>query len=157
MQLFLMNILLAISWCALTSDATLDNVVIGMVVGFLAMALSPVRKFNNSYFRRLPKVLILIGYFLKELVLSGLRATWEVLAPASNRLPCVVEVSTDFSDQNQLLLLSQLISLTPGTLVVDIDDEKKLLYVHSMFTSDAEQFRKELREGLERRIREALD
>ncbi|MCA0899672.1 Na+/H+ antiporter subunit E [Microbulbifer agarilyticus] len=157
MQLFLMNILLAISWCALTSDATLDNVVVGMIIGFLAMALSPVRKFNDGYFRRLPKVLALIGYFLKELLVSGLRATWEVLAPASHRQPCVVEVPTSYPDDNELLLLSQLLSLTPGTLVVDIDDENKTLYVHSMFVSDGAQFRKELHDGLEKKIREAFE
>ena len=157
MKLFLMNILLAISWAALTSDASLANFLMGFAIGYAAMALSPVRKISNGYFRRLPKMLGLLLFFLRELITSGLRATWEVLSPVKRSRPSVIRVSTALHDRSQLLLLSQLVSLTPGTLVLDIDAEMGALYVHTMFARDTEAFRRELREGLERKVWEAFN
>lgn len=157
MKLFLMNILLAISWAALTSDASLVNFLMGFAIGYIAMALSPVRKLSNDYFRRLPRMLALLVFFLRELVTSGLRATYEVLSPVGRSEPSVIRVDTDLRHRSQLLLLSQLVSLTPGTLVLDVDEEKGALYVHSMFARDSEAFRQELRAGLEKKVREAFD
>ncbi|MBN8430077.1 Na+/H+ antiporter subunit E [Microbulbifer salipaludis] len=157
MKLFLMNILLAISWCALTADASLANFLAGFVVGYAAMAMSPVRKISRGYFRRLPRILGLLVFFLKELVASGLRATMEVLSPVRKSQPRVIRVDTELRERNHLLLLSQLISLTPGTLVLDVDPEEGVLYVHAMFAHSEQAFLQELRGGMERRVREVFD
>ena len=157
MQLFLMNILLAISWCALTSDPSLANFVAGFIVGYTAMALSPVRKISRGYFRRLPRILGLLLFFLRELVLSGLRATREALSPIKRSQPKVIRVATDLRERSHLLVLAQLISLTPGTLVLDVDETVGVLYVHAMFARDEPEFLQELRGGMEKRIKEAFD
>lgn len=157
MNLFLMNILLAISWCALTSDPSLANFLVGFVIGYGAMALSPVRKISRGYFRRLPRILRLQFFFLRELFLSGLRATREVLSPVRRSQPKVIRVETSLRQRNQLLLLSQLISLTPGTLVLDVDETAGVLYVHTLFARDETGFLQDLRGGMERRVQEAFD
>ena len=157
MKLFLMNILLAISWSALTGNASLANFLLGFAIGYAAIALSPVSPGRGDYFRRLPRILALLVFFLCELVVSGLRTTREVLAPVRRSRPRVIRIATGLRERNQLLLLSQLVSLTPGTLVVDISPEADALYVHTMFVTDEETFRREIRDGLEKRIREAFD
>lgn len=157
MKLFLMNILLAISWCALTTDASLANFLVGFAFGYGAMALSPVRKISNDYFRRLPRMLRLLVYFTHDLIASGLRATWEALSPVGHSRPGVIRVHTELQGRSQLQLLSQLISLTPGTLVLDVDAEQGILYVHTMFARDEEVFRHALRAGMEKRVKEVFD
>ncbi|MFV8781186.1 Na+/H+ antiporter subunit E [Microbulbifer sp. SA54] len=156
MKLFLMNILLAISWSALTGNASLANFMVGFAIGYGAIALSPVHSGRREYFRRLPHILGLSLFFLRELLVSGLRTTREVLSPIRRSRPQVIRVPTELRDRNQLLLFSQLVSLTPGTLVLDVSPAGDALYVHTMFVTDAEKFRSELRDGLEKRIREAL-
>lgn len=157
MKLLLMNILLAISWSALTGKASLVNFLVGFAIGYCALALSPVQAGSGDYFRRLPKVLGLLGFFLRELVVSGLRTTREVLSPVGRSRPRVIRVPIALHGRDQVLLLSQLVSLTPGTLVLDVAPEADALYVHTMFASDPEAFRRELRAGLERRVREVFE
>ena len=54
----------------------------------------------------------------------------------------------------EILLVANLISLTPGTLSVDLSDDRRTLYVHVMFLDDPDQFRQSIKVGLERRILE---
>lgn len=157
MKLFLINILLAISWSALTGNASLANFLVGFAIGFGALALSPLQAGRGDYFRRLPRVLRLLGVFLMELVVSGLRTTREVLSPVRRSRPRVIRVPITLRGRDQVLLLSQLVSLTPGSLVLDVSPEADALYVHTLFAGDPDAFRRELRTGLERRVREAFE
>lgn len=51
----------------------------------------------------------------------------------------------------EILFVSSVISLTPGTLSLDVSDDRKVLFIHAMFLHEEEQLRNDLRE-LERRI-----
>lgn len=156
MKLFLVNILLAISWSALTGNTSLVNFLFGFAIGYGALALSPVDSGRGEYFRRLPRVLRLLLFFLLELLVSALRTTREVLSPVRRSRPQVIRVPLTLQERNQVLILSQLITLTPGTLVLDVTPEADALLIHTMFAVDPEEFRRELRLGLEQRVREAF-
>ena len=54
------------------------------------------------------------------------------------------------------MLVANLISLTPGTLSIDISKDRRFLYVHVMFLDDVERAQRELKEGLEQRVLEVL-
>ncbi|MGL6161547.1 Na+/H+ antiporter subunit E [Microbulbifer sp.] len=156
MKLFLLNILLAISWLALTGSAALLNFLAGFAIGYVALAATRGRLRGDSYFRRLPHALGLLLFFLGEVVVSGLRATREVLSPVRRSRPKIIRVPLAIRDPYQILTLVQLISLTPGTLVLDISPQQDALYIHTMFVDDADAFRREVRDGFERRIKEVL-
>jgi multicomponent Na+:H+ antiporter subunit E len=49
-----------------------------------------------------------------------------------------------------------MISLTPGTLSVDLSEDRKTLFVHVMFLDDVERARADIKNGLERRILEVM-
>lgn len=156
MELFLLNILLALSWLALTGSATLFNFFAGFAIGYVALAATRGRVRGGSYFQRLPRALGLLIFFLRELTVSGLRAVREVLSPVRRSRPRIIRVPLEIHDPNQILVLAQLLSLTPGTLVLDIAPERDALYVHVMFVDDTDAFRRQVRDGFERRIREVL-
>ena len=67
--------------------------------------------------------------------------------------PQKVEAKSD----GEILLVANLISLTPGSLSLDVSPDRKTLYVHAMFVDDPDAVRQELKHGLERRVMEALD
>lgn len=156
MRLFLLNILLAISWSALTGNATLLNFVAGFLIGYLALAVSHPPPGERDYFRRVPQMLLLMLFFLRELVMSSLLAVREVLSPSLRSRPRIVRVPLEIRDHTQILVLTNMISLTPGTLVLDVSPDNDALYVHTMFVNDPDSFRREIREGFERRVREAM-
>ena len=56
----------------------------------------------------------------------------------------------------EILLVAGLISLTPGTLSLDVSPDRKTLYLHAMFVDDPDALRQELKQGMERRVLEAL-
>jgi multicomponent Na+:H+ antiporter subunit E len=96
----------------------------------------------------------LLGFFLKELVLSNLRVLWDVVTPGHISRPGIVGVPLSAESELEILLVANLISLTPGTLSVDLSDDRRTLYVHVMFLDDPDRFRQSIKEGLEQRILE---
>ena len=55
-----------------------------------------------------------------------------------------------------LTMLANLLTLTPGSLSLDVSEDRKTLFVHAMYIEDADQFRREVKEGLERRVLELM-
>jgi multicomponent Na+:H+ antiporter subunit E len=56
----------------------------------------------------------------------------------------------------EITFLANLITLTPGTLSLDVSDDRSVLYVHGMFVEDPQQMREQIKNGFERRVLELL-
>jgi multicomponent Na+:H+ antiporter subunit E len=56
----------------------------------------------------------------------------------------------------EIMLVANLISLTPGTLSLDISEDRRVLYIHVMFLDDIEKTRQQIKQGLERRVLEVM-
>jgi multicomponent Na+:H+ antiporter subunit E len=67
-----------------------------------------------------------------------------------------VAIPLDVETDVEITLLANLITLTPGTLSMDISDDRKVLYVHAMYVDDPEALRAEIKNGFERRVLEML-
>lgn len=105
-------------------------------------------------FRKLPQVLSFTVFFLSELLRANLRVAWAVINPRPVRQCAIVAIPLDCTRDIEILLLSSLITLTPGTLSVDVAPDRKTLYVHAMLVADAEGFIQEVKTTFERRVRE---
>mgnify|MGYP000533675759 CR=1 FL=1 len=103
-------------------------------------------------------ITILIGlpamsaFFLWELVLANLKVARDVLAPVERLRPAVVAVPLDLKTDWQITLLAILITLTPGTLSLDVSTDRKVLFVHAMHVGDPAALRHEIKSGFERLI-----
>ncbi|MEX0332205.1 MAG: Na+/H+ antiporter subunit E [Puniceicoccaceae bacterium] len=91
------------------------------------------------------------GFYLFEVVASNLRVARDVLLPAGRMNPGFVRVNVEGMSERQLLALANLITMTPGTLSLDIIDGKELL-VHSLYVEDALKDAKDLEETFKERI-----
>lgn len=156
MNLLLTNVLLALVWAAVTGLFSLPNIAFGFVLGAIALSLIREQVGTGGYFTRLRRVIMLFLVFLYELVLSSVRVAITVLSPNMNLKPGIfayrLEVDRDF----EITLLANLITLTPGTLSVDVSDDKRFLYVHAIDCSDLDATRKDIASSFERRILEAF-
>ena len=155
-DLFLLNIFLAIGFSAVIGHFSLGGFVTGFAVGYGALWLTLPLYGHTRYFQRLPKVIALSGYFAYELVVSNLRVLWDVITPRHTSRPGIIAIPLEAKSDLEIMLVANLVSLTPGTLSIDISEDKSVLYVHVMFLDDIEKARRSIKEGLERRVLEVL-
>jgi multicomponent Na+:H+ antiporter subunit E len=153
MNLFAVNLLLALVWGILTSFTVL-GLVSGFLIGFGALWLSqPLYGETGNYFVRILRIIHLALFFVFDLVTSSFQVAWDVLTPQHLSKPQIVEVPLDVTSDLEILLVTNLISLTPGTLSLAVSEDRKKLYVHAMFAEDPEQVVADLKNGMERRVR----
>ena len=157
MNIFVLNLALALGWAALVGSFTLPSLLAGFALGYAALWVARPLFGDTAYFERLWRVLRLAVFFIYELVISSLRVVWDVVTPTHLSRPGIVAMPLDAKGDGEILLVASLISLTPGSLSLDLSPDCRTLYVHAMFVDDPEVVRSELKEGLERRVMEALD
>ena len=156
MSLFLLNIFLSLGFSTVMGQFNLSGVVSGFVVGYAALWLTKPLYGSTRYFERLPRVLGLIAFFGKELLVSNLKVLWDVITPQHISRPGIIGLTLDARTDAEIMLVANLISLTPGTLSLDLSEDKRVLYVHVMFLDDIEATRQQLKQGLEKRVLEVM-
>jgi multicomponent Na+:H+ antiporter subunit E len=101
-------------------------------------------------------VISLFLLFIYELVLSAWRVAVIVLSPRMDLKPGIIAYPLKVDRDFEITILANLITLTPGTLSVDVSDDRRILYVHAMDASDPEATKRDIAEGFERKIMEAF-
>lgn len=134
MNLFLLNIFLALGFSAVLGQLNLSGFISGFVVGYLALWLTSPLYGKTRYFERLPGVLRLIGFFGKELLVSNLKVLWDVITPRHISRPGIIGLPLDARTDLEIMLVANLISLTPGTLSLDLSGDRRVLYIHLIFS-----------------------
>ena len=152
------NMLMALAWTALQGEFSLANLIMGYVLGYLIL-LSLVKGGvlpSSAYVGKVYRALGLGGFFLWELVRANLRLAIDVATPNYQMKPGIVAIPLDATRDGEILLLAMLINLTPGSVALDVSDDKSVMYVHVMYMESPDEARAEIKEGFERRIMELL-
>lgn len=158
MNMFILNIALAVIWAALWGSPTLLMLGSGYVLGFLILWFAaPVFGLHDSYFLRSWRILRLILFFIYELVMSSIRVAWDVMTPNDYSTPAILDMPLDVTSDFEILLVTNLISLTPGTLSLDVSDDRKTLTFHAMYAEDPQAVIDDLKSGMERLVREVFE
>ncbi len=147
------NLLLAFAWAAMTGDFSFLSLATGAVLGFFALWISqPLTGIDSLYFKRSWRSVYLALFFLWELLLSSIKVAWDVIRPVPRNRPALIEIPLSVKSDFEILLLTNLISLTPGTLSVDVTEDRETLIVHAMFADDVDAIRRDIKDGFERLI-----
>ena len=148
------NLLLALAWAALQAELSLANLLTGYVLGYLILLLLTRGGVlaESRYVGKLTMALGLAAFFLRELVYANLRLARDVVSPRNHIRPGIVAVPLDATSDGEILLLTALINLTPGSVALDVSADRKLLYVHAMYVDSAEAARADIKHGYERRV-----
>ncbi len=152
------NILLALAWVALTGTFTLVNFLVGMLLAYLVLgfALRDTGVFHG-YLEKVPKVIGFILFFIWDLTKSNMRVAWEVLTPSFRRMrPGIIGVELEARTDEAITILANLISVTPGTLSLDVSSDRRVLYIHCMYLDDVDEMRAQIKD-LERRVIEIFE
>nr|WP_321445034.1 Na+/H+ antiporter subunit E [uncultured Cohaesibacter sp.] len=155
-NLLLVNILLALVWAAVSSSFTVPNLLFGFMLGMIVLFILREQIGTFGYLGRARRVGSLFLLFLTELMKSAFRVARLALSPKLNLRPGFIAYELTTDRDIEITILANMITLTPGTLSVDVSDDKKTLYIHAVNFDDLEVLRTEIREGFERKIMEAF-
>lgn len=136
MKLFLLNILLAVLWMFLWGSFNLYTLVAGLVAGYLLLGLYSRITDQPNYAGKIWRLLSFFCYFVRILVKANIQIAIEILTPTHHQTPRIIRYDVTGLSDVQITTLSNSISLTPGTLVMDISADKRLLYIHCMYAHD---------------------
>ena len=110
----------------------------------------------NRWLRWIIKLLRLIEFglfYTKEVIMSNLKVAYEVVTPNYYMKPALIELDLSGMSERQILFAANLITMTPGTLSLDICEETNHLKIHSMYVDDPDEAVRELETKILRRIR----
>jgi multicomponent Na+:H+ antiporter subunit E len=149
---FLMNLLLAFVWLALSGNFSLTNTLFGFLLSFAIMWIISLNYENRKYFRIVPRSIGFVFFFLYELTKANIHVAIEVMTIKSTMKPGIVQYPLEAKSDIEITLLANLISLTPGTCSLDVSSDRKVLYIHAMYIGDKQKFIRDIQNGFERRL-----
>lgn len=87
-------------------------------------------------FRRFLATVEFLLFYLWEVVQSNVRVAFDVMTPRPLMRPALFRVSTDGLSERQVLALANLVSMTPGTLSLELESDDRELLIHGMYVDD---------------------
>lgn len=94
-----------------------------------------------------------LGIFLVQLVAANALVTWEVLTPRHYMRPGIIRVPIRSRTDLEVTLLANLISLTPGTISLEVAEDRRALFVHGLHVLSPDHFRVRIRTMEDRLLR----
>jgi multicomponent Na+:H+ antiporter subunit E len=164
---------LTLVWLAMQQSLTFADLLVGLVLsgGFALLARRFLRQAPLSpdidpaadlppprtpqfYLLLLPRVIVFLGFVLWSILKANLEVARIVLRPRLNIRPGIIAVPLDVRSANGVTLLANLITLTPGTVTLDVSADRRTIYVHAIDIGDAEAIRADIKQNFERRVME---
>ena len=99
----------------------------------------------------------LAGFFAWALIVANIKVAMDVIRPHTAIRPAVLGIPLDVQSDAEILLLSMLINITPGSVTIDLSEDRRTLYVHVMHMTSPEESRQEIKSGFERRIKRLFE
>lgn len=131
---FLLNIFIAFLWVLLRDEDVLriETVISGFIIGAIIVFL--MRRFygGDYYLYRVLKLLQLILLFITETFKSSVVVIKHILSPKINLEPGIFTYKTSLKGDWQITTLALLLTLTPGSVVMEVNEEGNVFYIHAM-------------------------
>lgn len=156
MTRLLVLLVFTLIWAAVTGSFAPLNLGFGLVLSVLALFLIRENVQPSRIAVRPLGVLALTLLFFKELALSAFKVAVFVIRPKMDLKPGIFAFPLRVDRDFEITLLANLITLTPGTLSVDVSDDRRFLYVHALDCADPQATIRDIADGFEAKILEAF-
>lgn len=97
-----------------------------------------------------------LPYYALEVIKSNFRVAYDIVTPEDHFSPAIVAIEVEPMTDAQLLMLTNLLSMTPGTLTLDVAPDRRTLYIHAMYASDVDALVRDFKANFEPRVRDAF-
>lgn len=101
---------------------------------------------------RVLKLLEFVVTYIFELIKSNIFIAGKILSVRPQFNPGIIRIELDAKSDTEILSLANLISMTPGTMTMDVSEDRKYIFVHVMELGDIEAMKSEIKNNLEKRI-----
>jgi multicomponent Na+:H+ antiporter subunit E len=158
MNFALISIVLALIWAAITASFSVLNLLLGWGIGLIALWFVREHIASPVLLTRARRIVALGALFFYELTLSAIRVAILVLTPnlKAQLKPAIIAFPLTAKSDPEITLLANLITLTPGTLSVDVSEDRKVIYVHVLSLTDKAELIRGIASGFENRIIEVF-
>lgn len=150
----ILNLLIGVIWMFLSESYSFASFLVGFVIG--AALLFLLNRFipDSFYFKQVKSILYLIFLFIKELILANIEVLKWVYKPRLDFQPGIIALPIDVKKNWEITLLANLITLTPGTLSVDVSRDQRFIYIHAIDLPDVNKTIVGIKDSFEKAIRE---
>lgn len=131
-------------WVALWSDLSLANVLFGTLAGVVTLVVLPLPGDRQPLAVRPWPLLVYLGHFVRDLVVSAFQVVWAIVTPGTRISQGVVRIPLRATAPGVVTLIANSISLTPGTLTIEVERNPPVLYVHVLQLQSIEQARADI-------------
>jgi len=152
----MLSVALVIGWLWLNNTVAAGHVVLGALLGLAIPLLA--RRFSPAAARvrawRIPELLAIL---IVDIVIANLQVARLILGPVARLRSGFVDVPLDLHTDYAITVLGSLISLTPGTVTVDVAPDRRSLRVHYLCSHDPDALVRRIKARYERRVGEIFE
>ncbi|HLS20840.1 MAG TPA: Na+/H+ antiporter subunit E [Bacillota bacterium] len=146
---FLLNLFIAILWVLFNDEVIFQTSTFfaGFLVGMFIVFL--MRRFfgGRFYLHRLLAVILLVLIFISETLQSAIVVIKHIIHPKLDIEPGIFKYTTILQNDWEVTILALLLTLTPGSVVMEVTPEGNVFYVHAM---DINRYQGDLEKSLKR-------
>lgn len=157
MPLATLALSIATIWLLMRGDTTPGNFFVGLILAFILILFLRRTYGQERAFRRWADVLKFIFYFGWELIVANIQVLRIVLSPRLRIRPGIIAYKTECKTPLSVTSLANSITLTPGTLSVDISEDESIIFVHTLDIDGPENVCQGIRRGLEEPVKGAFE
>lgn len=136
MRLFLLNILLAVLWMFLWAEFDIYSLAFGFFIGYILLGVFSKTLQPEGYGAKGWQLISFLAYFIRILIKSNWTVAKIVMRPRFDEAPRIVRYGVEGLSDGHITMLANAITLTPGTLSIDVSEDRRFLYVHCMSARD---------------------
>ena len=147
--MFLLNVVLALVLASARGELNGPSLAGGFVVGYAILWIGKPIFRRDEYFPRMAAVCLFVLIFVKELVMATRSIAWAVLFRRRRDMhPNILTYDVKGLQRWEIILLSQCITLTPGTTTVDVSKDLEVIYIHAFDAKNPDAVREAIDRGL---------
>lgn len=155
---------LPVIWCMVSGRISIGSIFLGLLFG--AVVVQPFSKLyrldevitpTGDWLSKIPKKIVYFYVLIKEIIKANIMVAKIILQPTINIKPGIIRVPIRTKTNIGITAIANTITLTPGTLTVDISDDQTALFVHSIDATDPQGIRDSIRDDLEHYVLEAFE
>ncbi len=155
--------LLGLVWCFVHGTISVNNFLLGAIIA--SLIIRPFRSMLNfdmefhagNALKKIPAQLTYLFVLIKEIIKANIIVAKIVLQPKINIKPGIIAVPIRTKTDLGITAIANTITLTPGTLTIDVSDDKSILYVHTIDATDPEGVARSIKDDLEKYVLEAFE